>query len=330
MAARPWENHHTNRAKESHLSVQSLKQLEAKTKNIKMDAESLKTTRPALQATSRVAKSENKPKKGRSTNGVSGNVPLLPPSPPPSADKPVLLKPAAPAKLTSPDKLRQEPNRSMPLSTLEIPGPAGHDSNAEIPSTGDSAFNTQPPSAHQDLNGAPLAAWNDGAVEPGPSCSSSCGSQHGNNNNPSTKANSQHSPISENMKTDVDATNPTNGENCMPASEKPTRNRYMAATFSAKAKARTSPKTRGVEGDETPAKLQKRLSFGSPSLASLMSPTRKPAARSKSIAQVRSSLQVDLLKEKSDEPLSPVGSVAHRIHRRKSFGAESRSATKWK
>lgn len=56
-----------------------------------------------------------------------------------------------------------------------------------------------------------------------------------------------------------------NGENSVPTSQKSTRSRYMTPTVSAKAKARTSPKIR-VEGEESPAKQQKRLSFGSPSV----------------------------------------------------------------
>jgi hypothetical protein len=94
------------------------------------------------------------------------------------------------------------------------------------------------------------------------------------------------------IKTEVDTTNTPNdekegenGENSLPASQKSTRSRYMSATVSAKAKARTSPKTR-VEGEESPAKQQKRLSFGSPSVGRPKSPNLNAAARSKSISQV--------------------------------------------
>lgn len=94
------------------------------------------------------------------------------------------------------------------------------------------------------------------------------------------------------IKTEVDATNTPNdekegenAENSVAASQKSTRSRYMSATASAKAKARTSPKTR-VEGEESPAKLQKRLSFGSPSVGRTKSPNLHAAARSKSISQV--------------------------------------------
>lgn len=59
----------------------------------------------------------------------------------------------------------------------------------------------------------------------------------------------------------------------------------MAPTVSAKAKLRSSPKTR-VEGEESPAKLQKRLSFGSPPVARPKAPNLTAAARSKSISQV--------------------------------------------
>ena len=76
-----------------------------------------------------------------------------------------------------------------------------------------------------------------------------------------------------------------NGENGVPASQKSTRSRYMSATASAKAKARTSPKIR-AEGEELPAKQQKRLPFGSPSVGRAKSPNLNAAARSKSISQV--------------------------------------------
>ena len=82
-----------------------------------------------------------------------------------------------------------------------------------------------------------------------------------------------------------------NGEISLRASQKSTRSRYMSPTVSAKAKARTSPKTR-VEGEESPAKQQKRLSFGSPSVGRPKSPNLNAAARSKSISQVSHCLRV--------------------------------------
>jgi len=94
------------------------------------------------------------------------------------------------------------------------------------------------------------------------------------------------------IKTHADATNTPNvgkdgenGESSVPTSQKSTRSRYMSPTVSAKAKVRTSPKTR-VEGEESPAKLQKRLSLGSPLVGRPKSPNINGAARSKSISQV--------------------------------------------
>lgn len=76
-----------------------------------------------------------------------------------------------------------------------------------------------------------------------------------------------------------------NGNITLSSSYKLTASRYMAATESAKAKFREgSPKSK-LEGEDSPAKQQKRLSFGSPSVKQQpISPGG--TARSKSISQV--------------------------------------------
>lgn len=341
MAARPWENRHIDHTKEGHQSISSVKFLESKPKNIKIDGVSLKSARPTPPPTSRIEKPEEKPKKGQRANGVNGNIPLPLPSPPPSADEPALMKPDVQRKTLSPGKpailSRQEVNHPTPLPPVEGLGFAGNDSDAAPPSpTDSSSFNRQPPSNYPDSNEGPIAALNDGTLEHDLSCSVSCGSEHGINEEPSTKANPQDSPIPDHIKTEVDTTNTPNdekegenGENSLPASQKSTRSRYMSATVSAKAKARTSPKTR-VEGEESPAKQQKRLSLGSPSVGRPKSPNLNAAARSKSISQVRTSLPGGLFKEKSGEVVSPIDSGAHPLLRRKSFGGDPKSATKWR
>ena len=191
MAARPWENRHIDHTKEGHQSISSVKFLESKPKNIKIDGVSLKSARLTPPPTSRIEKAEEKPKKGHRANGVSGNIPLPLPSPP-SADEPLLPKHDVQRKAVSPEKLatssRQEVNHPTPSPPVEALGSAGHDSDAAPPSpTDSSAFNRQPPN-YPDPNGGPIAASNDGTLEHDLSYSGSCGSEHGTNEEPSTKA----------------------------------------------------------------------------------------------------------------------------------------------
>ncbi|KAG0578162.1 hypothetical protein KC19_4G002600 [Ceratodon purpureus] len=303
MAARPWENRHIDHTKEGHQSISSVKFLESKPKNIKIDGMSLKSARPTPPPTSRIDKSEEKPKKGHRANGVSGNIPLPLPSPPPSADEPLIMKPDVQRKTLLPEKpavsSRQEVNHPASLPPVEVLGSAGTDSDAAPPSPTDSStFNRLPHSSYPDSNEGPVATSNDGTLEHDLSCSGSCGSEHGTNEQPSTKANPQDSPIPDHIEAEIDAANAPhdekegeNGEISLRASQKSTRSRYMSPTVSAKAKARTSPKTR-VEGEESPAKQQKRLSFGSPSVGRPKSPNLNAAARSKSISQVSHCLRV--------------------------------------
>jgi len=200
MAARPWENRHIDHTKEGHQSLSSVKFLESKPKNIKIDGVSLKSTRLTSSPTSRIEKSEDKPKKGHRANGVSGNVPLPLPSPP-SVDDPLLIKPDVQRKVLSPEKpaipFRQEANHPTPLLPVETLVPAGHESDAAPPSpTDSSSLNHQPTTNYPESNGGLNPASNDGTLEHDLSCSGSCGSEHGTNEVPSTKANPQDSPIS--------------------------------------------------------------------------------------------------------------------------------------
>lgn len=201
MAARPWENRHIDHTKEGHQSISSVKFLESKPKNIKIDGVSIKSARSTPSTTSRIEKSEEKPKKGHRANGVSGNIPLPLPSPPPSADEPLSMKHDVQRKTLSPGKAdtlsSQEVNHPTPLPAVEALDSAGHDSDAAPPSPADSSsFNHQPPSNYPESNGGPIAASNDGTLDHDLSCSGSCGSELGPNEEPSAKANSQDSPIS--------------------------------------------------------------------------------------------------------------------------------------
>lgn len=74
-------------------------------------------------------------------------------------------------------------------------------------------------------------------------------------------------------------------ENGTPVSSKSSKGRYMTATESAKAKFRSRNSSKNLRGedDESPAKQQKRLSYGSPKPSS---PGGTP--RAKSITQVKS------------------------------------------
>lgn len=198
MAARPWENRHIEHTKESHQSIPSLKLLEAKTKNIIVDGVSLKTARPPPQVTSLVEKSEDKPKKGRRTNGVSGNIPLPLPSPPPPAE-PLLSKPDVQRKALSPERpaLPSMPKSTCPppLPSEEILETAGHESDAgPLSPTDGSSFHHQLTSDHPSFNDCPTATSIEETLEHDPSCSGSCGSEHGNDEESLTKAHPQDSP----------------------------------------------------------------------------------------------------------------------------------------
>lgn len=200
MAARPWENRHIDHTKEGHQSLSSVKFLDSKPKNIKIDGVSLKSTRLTPSPTSRIEKSEDKPKKVHRANGVNGNVPLPLPSPPPSADDPLVIKPDVQRKALSPEKpaipFPQEENHSTPLPPLETLVSAGHDSDVAPHSPTDSSSNHQLTSNYPDSNGGPNPASNDGTLDHDLSCSGSCASEHGTNEVLSAKANPQDSPIS--------------------------------------------------------------------------------------------------------------------------------------
>lgn len=343
MAARPWENRHFDLTKEGNQNVSSVKFLGVQPKNVKIDGVNLKPARSPPPLNSRVEKPEDRAKKSRRAVGANGNIPLPLPSPP-SADEPSSNMPdingrknLSPEKLTiSPRQMTQLPPASPPE---EIVRPIAHESDAALASPSDSSsFQPPPPSNHPGSNGGTFAVSNDGTAEQDPSCSGSSGSEHGVNEDQFTKASPRDSPMSGHAKANVDAISTPNmtkeagnGENSGPTSHKLTRSRYMEATVSAKAKARTSPKTK-VEGEESPVKQPKRLSFGGPSVARSKSPSGTAAVRSKSTLQVRTSLPSGLFKDASVEIVSPVdsGGGGQTVLRRKSFGGDAKSATKWR
>lgn len=200
MAARPWENRHIDHTKEGHQNLNSVKFLESKSKNVKMDGVSTKSPRPTASPTARIEKSEEKPKKGHRANGVNGNVPLPLPSPPPSAGELSPVKPDVQKKAVSPEKpsLRPETNLPTPLPPVETMVPdETPESDAVPPSpTDSSSFNHHLATNYPESNGGPHPASVDGTADHDLSCSGSCASEHGNNEAPSMKANPLDSPLS--------------------------------------------------------------------------------------------------------------------------------------